>query len=65
MLMLLLLLSAGRPGLRHRGAGVGEAARLLLVARAHRVLVDDGPEPGRRRHPLGHVVRGREVLRGE
>lgn len=44
---------------------MGQAARLLLVARAHRLLVDDGPEPGGRGHPLGDVVRGRQVLGGK
>uniref|UniRef100_A0A8B9ZV25 DNA (cytosine-5-)-methyltransferase n=1 Tax=Anas zonorhyncha TaxID=75864 RepID=A0A8B9ZV25_9AVES len=56
---------AGRPRFRHRGAGVGQAARLLLVAGAHRVLVDDGTEPGGRGHPLGDVVWGRQVLGGK
>ena len=44
---------------------MGETAGLLLVARPHCVLVDDGPEPSSRRHPLGHVVRRWQVLSGE
>lgn len=44
---------------------MGETAGLLLVARPHCVLVDDGPESSSRRHPLGHVVRRRQVLSGE
>lgn len=44
---------------------MGETAGLLLVARPHCVLVDDGPEQSSRRHPLGHVVRRRQVLSGE
>ena len=57
--------SSGRPGLGHRGAGLGEAAGVLLVAGARRVLVADGAEPSGRRDALGHVVRRREVLCGE
>lgn len=44
---------------------MGETSGLLLVARPHCVLVDDGPESSSRRHPLGHVVRRRQVLSGE
>ena len=44
---------------------MGETAGLLLVARPHCVLVDDGPEPSSGRHSLGHVVRRRQVLSGE
>lgn len=44
---------------------MGEAARVLLVARPHRVLVDDGTEPGRRGNQMGHVVWRRKVLSGE
>lgn len=44
---------------------MGETAGLLLVARPHCVLVDDRPESSSRRHPLGHVVRRRQVLSGE
>lgn len=58
-------LAAGRSRFWHRRAGLGEAARVLVVARTHRVLVDDGTEQSRRGNQMGHVVRRREVLSGE
>lgn len=36
-----------------------------MVARPHRVLVDDRTEPGRRGNQMGHVVWRRKVLSGE
>lgn len=64
-LCLSVFLLTGQPGLCHRYAGVREAAGLLLVARPDRLLVDERPESGGRRDPLGDVVRRRKVLRGE
>lgn len=59
------VLAAGRSWFWHRRAGLGEAARILVVARPHRILVDDGPEQSRRGNQMGHVVRRRKILRGE
>lgn len=60
-----LPLAAGRPWFWHWRAGLGEAARLLLVARPHRVLVDDGTEQSCRGNQMGHVVWRRKILSGE
>lgn len=59
------LLAAGRPWFWHRRAGLGKAARIFLVARPHRILVDDGPEQSCRGNQMGHVVWRRKILRGE
>lgn len=60
-----LPLAAGRPWFWHWRAGLGEVARLLLVARPHRVLVDDGTEQSCRGNQMGHVVWRRKILSGE
>lgn len=44
---------------------MGEAARILVVARPHRILVDDGKEQSCRGNQMGHVVWRRKILSGE
>lgn len=58
-------LAAGQSWFWHRRAGVGKAARLLVVAGPHRVLVDDGTQQSCRRNQMGDVVRRWKVLSGE
>lgn len=57
--------AAGRSWFWHRRAGLGKAARVLVVAGPRRLLVDDEAEPSCRRDPVGHVVWRRKILRGE
>lgn len=59
------IVAAGRSRFWHRRVGLGQAARVLLVARPHRILVDDGTEQGCRGNQMGHVVWRRKILSGE
>lgn len=57
--------AAGWSRVWHRWAGLGEAARFLVVAWTHRILVDDGTQQSRRGNQMGHVVWRWKVLSGK
>lgn len=59
------VLAAGWSWFWHWRVGLGEAARILVVARPHRILVDDGTEQSCRGNQMGHVVWRWKILSGE